>query len=201
VDAYRLRDDFLSPAEASFFHVLRLVVGQQFVVCPKVRLADVFFVMRPQENRGAMNRIIAKHVDFLLLDPSTLKPVAGVELDDASHQRALAAERDEFKEGVFAAAGLPLVRVPVQRAYEVAQISALFAAVLTPPATAVSLPQSAPIMEPSEGSVSASPPACSKCGGPMVLRTATRGENRGEKFWGCTHYPRCRTMAPVGEPA
>ncbi|NLF86464.1 MAG: hypothetical protein GX571_10215 [Lentisphaerae bacterium] len=26
----------------------------------------------------------------------------------------------------------------------------------------------------------------------MVLRTARRGSNAGNQFWGCSNYPRCR---------
>ncbi|MCA9064301.1 MAG: restriction endonuclease [Planctomycetaceae bacterium] len=35
-------------------------------------------------------------------------------------------------------------------------------------------------------------PQCPKCHGPMVLRTATKGKNTGQKFWGCRRYPDCR---------
>lgn len=35
-------------------------------------------------------------------------------------------------------------------------------------------------------------PACPKCGSTMILRTASRGENKGNPFWGCSGYPRCR---------
>lgn len=33
---------------------------------------------------------------------------------------------------------------------------------------------------------------CPYCGGSLVLRTASRGENAGEQFYGCENYPRCR---------
>jgi hypothetical protein len=33
---------------------------------------------------------------------------------------------------------------------------------------------------------------CPKCESELVLRTAERGFNRGEQFWGCSNYPRCR---------
>jgi restriction system protein len=36
------------------------------------------------------------------------------------------------------------------------------------------------------------PPACPVCAKPMVLRTAKRGPNAGQDFWGCTSYPACR---------
>lgn len=36
------------------------------------------------------------------------------------------------------------------------------------------------------------PPTCPQCGSPMVLRTAAKGANAGNRFWGCPNYPRCR---------
>lgn len=33
---------------------------------------------------------------------------------------------------------------------------------------------------------------CPKCESEMVLRTAAKGPNTGQEFWGCSTYPRCR---------
>ena len=33
---------------------------------------------------------------------------------------------------------------------------------------------------------------CSRCGSPMVERTARSGSNAGKKFWGCSRFPACR---------
>ena len=33
---------------------------------------------------------------------------------------------------------------------------------------------------------------CPKCNSHMVIRTAKKGANAGNKFWGCYQYPRCR---------
>ncbi len=38
-------------------------------------------------------------------------------------------------------------------------------------------------------------PLCPRCGSTMVLRTATRGENKGNQFWGCSGFPKCRGIA------
>lgn len=38
---------------------------------------------------------------------------------------------------------------------------------------------------------------CPKCERKMVLRTATKGPNRGGQFWGCSAYPRCRFTMQV----
>lgn len=35
-------------------------------------------------------------------------------------------------------------------------------------------------------------PACPSCSTSMVLRKARRGQNAGQKFWGCARYPQCR---------
>lgn len=37
-----------------------------------------------------------------------------------------------------------------------------------------------------------SPPYCPRCNRKMVLRTAKRGANKGNQFWGCTNYPGCK---------
>ena len=43
----------------------------------------------------------------------------------------------------------------------------------------------------------ASSPLCPRCQSPMVLRTARRGANAGEQFWGCTTYPKCQGVRPA----
>lgn len=35
---------------------------------------------------------------------------------------------------------------------------------------------------------------CPKCGSPMVLRTVKSGGKAGQQFWGCSAFPKCRTM-------
>lgn len=43
-----------------------------------------------------------------------------------------------------------------------------------------------------EAPAQTAPPACPECGKPMVLRTARRGANAGNQFWGCSDYPACK---------
>ena len=40
-------------------------------------------------------------------------------------------------------------------------------------------------------------PNCPKCGSGMVRRTARKGSNVGNAFWGCTSYPQCRGVMPI----
>ena len=37
---------------------------------------------------------------------------------------------------------------------------------------------------------------CPRCGAKMVLRTAKKRQNAGEKFWGCSAFPKCRVTKP-----
>jgi restriction system protein len=38
---------------------------------------------------------------------------------------------------------------------------------------------------------------CPICGSDMVLRTARKGTNPGQQFWGCSKYPQCRGTKPL----
>jgi len=40
-------------------------------------------------------------------------------------------------------------------------------------------------------------PTCPKCGAPMVLRTARKGQRAGSRFYGCSKYPECRGIVSV----
>lgn len=197
---YRTRDDFLSPAEFSFYRVLSSVVGLQLTICAKVRLADIFYVARPNGKIGYYNRIASKHVDYLLCEPDTMKPLFAVELDDASHNRADRKERDEFVDKVFQAAGLPLVHIAAQREYNVREISTQVAPFLKEKAGAPVVPTPS---HPTAEMISNVPPTplCPKCGIPMIVRTVGKeGEHKGKQFYGCQNFPKCREMKPIVQP-
>ncbi len=193
---FKLRDDFLSNAEISFCQVLRGVVGDRAVLCPKVNLGDLFFVATGdhRKNRALANRVDRKHVDFLLCEPKTMRPVLGIELDDKSHDRSDRQARDQLVEAVFHAARLPLVRFAVKSAYAPAEMESQVMPHFQSQLSAATLPNgpALPISPPSD-----STPACPKCGSKMILRTAKSGPNAGGQFWGCSNFPRCRSVLPL----
>lgn len=222
---YRLRDDFLSTAEHSFYLVLKSMMGSFFTICPKVSLSDIFYVTNPDRNMSAYNRINRKHVDFLICDADTMKPRFAIELDDKSHNRQDRINRDDFVEDLYEAARLPLVRIPVRPSYNTNELGVLFRTALLKtqtlapvrPATVASvnvgstgspsgITQSKsipnPLPEPVEGKpvVEADAnqsPICPKCNKPMVLRTAEVGANKGKQFWGCSNYPKCKIVIAI----
>ena len=74
------------------------------------------------------------------------------------------------------------VREPMSRPTPVA-------ATWDPLVAAASVP-AAPVVEPAT-------PVCPKCGIPMVVRTAKRGAQQGNRFYGCANYPSCRQTKPA----
>lgn len=123
VDAYpyKVSKHLFTPAELAFLAALEKAVENRARVFGKVRIADVIEVSGglPQEvRRKAFNQICAKHFDFVLCHPATLRPVCVIELNDRSHQEKSRRRRDVFVAGASAAAGLPLLFVPAQREYD-----------------------------------------------------------------------------------
>jgi len=135
-----------SAAERSFLGVLEQAVEGRYRVFGKVRLADALGVKGgtpPGERQRALNRLIQKHVDFVLCGPHDLAITALIELDDASHKRADRKARDAFLEKACTAAGVRLLRFPVRERYSLNDIRTGLAALdgaidpsSTPPATA-----------------------------------------------------------------
>jgi hypothetical protein len=186
---YRLRDDFLSPAELNFCRVLQQAVGNGVIICPKVSLGDLFYPKtgNRRQNHAYRSRIDRKHVDFLLCDPQSMQPLVGIELDDSSHQRSDRQQRDRFVERVFEAANLPLLRQPVRSAYNIRSLVTSLqestgrdfetTSVPAPSTPAVSfqaagaeVDSETPALSLSTGDV----PLCPKCQQPMVLRTVKK---------------------------
>lgn len=101
---------FFTRAEHAFYSdLVEIADDLDLVVFPKVGLKDLFRD-RPGARKGQFFRYAQLHVDFLLVRPGDFRPVLGIELDGESHLAPIQRERDEKKNEVFRAAGLPLVR-------------------------------------------------------------------------------------------
>jgi len=120
---------FFSRAERSFFEVLRQAVGEQYHIFAKVRMEDLLILPRGTEKRqGWLNRVRSKHVDFVLCDRKDIAPTLVIELDDKSHDRDAARDRDATKDSILKAAHLPLLRVKAQRTYSTRELLQMIAA-------------------------------------------------------------------------
>ena len=124
-----------SAAERSFLGVLDQAVGPEYRVLGKVRLADLAKVkagLTKSARQGALNRVAAKHLDFVVCRASDLSVVCGVELNDRSHANQRAQARDELVAHVCRAIGLPLITVAAKQAYSVQEVREQFLAAVSP---------------------------------------------------------------------
>ena len=144
VSDYSKRRTLFSPAERSFLGVLEQAVGEEYRVFGKIRVADVLeprHGLSRSARQSALNRISAKHFDFVLCARGDLSIACAVELDDASHNKAGRRDRDAFLATACESAALPLLRISAERTYAIEEIRSRLFAVLG--AKAKGIPQAA----------------------------------------------------------
>jgi len=183
---YRLREPFLATTDLALFRTLNQMVGGRYLICPKVALNDIFYIVRPNENVHFFNKFFRKHVDFLLCDPQTVAPAFGVEIVRPISKNE-ARESDKYIEDLFVGAGLPLVHVPSGENYDPSDIVSLFQLALTKIGGTASLR-----LDNSSDSV----PQCPVCGKMMVLRISRDG-SQSKKYYGCMDSPRCSGVVSI----
>jgi hypothetical protein len=120
--AYTRQPSLFSPAERSFLGVLEQASGADYRVFAKVRLADLMQPAFGAKKQAAFNRIVGKHVDFVLCDSKDLSIVGVIELDDKTHSQNHRQLRDAFVDQAFASAGIPIAHFPARAAYTVSSI-------------------------------------------------------------------------------
>ena len=109
---YRAVPSLLTGAERNFYRTLRRAKGAGRVICPKVRLADLVEVSPgAHEPLRHFRKISQKHLDFVICEDRSLRPLLVVELDDRSHDSPPAKKADAEKDAALAAAGIPILRV------------------------------------------------------------------------------------------
>jgi hypothetical protein len=185
---YRLREIFLSTPELALFRILQKMVGRHYVICPKVALNDIFYIVRPNENVHFFNKFFRKHVDFLLCEPVTLHPAIGIELVKPVGRNETR-EFDQFMQDLFLSARLPLVHIPSSDRYSESDLENLLQRAIkkvkeTGPLRAVTKADSVPM--------------CPVCGRMMVLRVHRSGSKAGKEYYGCMDSPKCNGVVEIG---
>lgn len=176
---YRTKESILTAAENRFYLALLKAIDNKAVIVPKVGLQDVFFITDKEKYLHYRNRISTRHIDFLICETGTLKPLFGIELDDSSHNRAETQKNDLFKNMVFEAALLPLVRIPLKGSLNTEELREKLQ----------------PFFKQEEKAEVT--PICPNCKIPMVRRTARQGEHKGQDFWACPNYPTCKELINI----
>jgi hypothetical protein len=101
----------LTEHEARFFHLLHQLSQGRCQLFAKVNLADI--VLPVTGAIGDRNKISQKHVDFLVCRNEDWMPMLAIELDDSSHAAKKRQKADQDKNDIFAAIGVPLLRLPL----------------------------------------------------------------------------------------
>jgi Protein of unknown function (DUF2726) len=123
--SYTKRKTLLSPAERSFYGVLKKSIPSEIEITCKVRVADVITPIKGMSRSNwqtAFNKISAKHFDYVLCSAKTMEVLAVVELDDKSHNKPSRIKRDEFLVKACEDTQLPLIRFPAKASYTIEEV-------------------------------------------------------------------------------
>lgn len=112
-EVYRKRTSVMNDSESAFFFELKKQLPVGYHIFPKMRIADMIYPIHGKGFYFRRNKILPKHVDFLVCD-STFKPIVAIEVNGGSHMRTDRAERDILVNKIFEDAKLPLVTVEVR---------------------------------------------------------------------------------------
>jgi very-short-patch-repair endonuclease/ribosomal protein L37AE/L43A len=204
---YQSKDVLCSPAERSFLGALDKILGENYRVFAKVRLADIVDVQKglsASVRQSAFNRISGKHIDFLVCNANDLSIFGAIELDDKTHRAKGRQKRDQFLDKTLEAAGVPLLRIKAQSAYSIKEISSSLDSVfnISEEVQPQDIQVSADVIEISDeklddkatdhSATQTIESLCPKCGGELVKRISTKGQYAGQKFWGCSNFPKCK---------
>ena len=183
-------DALFTPAERSFLGVLQQAVNDNYFVFGKVRVADVLTPKKglKKEWQTAFNKIAKKHFDYILCDKNDLSFVCAIELNDRSHNSKKRKERDAFLEGACQSADLPLLQVTARATYNVREIETMIEHFLVDGVN----PTKDVVGTPSKKASLRDEKVCPKCSSVMVMRVAKKGKNRGNTFWACSAFPKCK---------
>jgi very-short-patch-repair endonuclease len=116
---YEKRGTLLTPPERNFLTSLEAAVRYDWQIFGKVRLADLVKV-RPKTRKSQwwQNRLLSKHVDFVLCDVETMETKLVIELDDPTERHPDRHVRSRFIAQTLSSAGIPLIRVRAEERYE-----------------------------------------------------------------------------------
>ncbi|QUI24845.1 DUF2726 domain-containing protein [Vallitalea pronyensis] len=116
--AYYGTDSLVSKAELNFYRILNNICNElDCILFSKVRVADIVKVRSIENRQSYFNRIKSKHIDFVLCDKISLKPILCIELDDKSHNNAKRIARDKFVDEIINIVGFKIIHMRCSYSY------------------------------------------------------------------------------------
>ena len=206
---YEVKGPLLAASENSFFQQACEVMSDQYVICPRVSVAEILKINARdnKEKQSAYVNILGKQVDLVVCEAESMTILYVVEFDNSDHSRP---GKDESLERAFKMAGLPFLHIDCKHPYSHQELIEILFEPLRPQQERPvrrQLPSTPPFYEPGEKTPPPLPASkkpeisltCPKCGAPMKKRNVTQGPHKGEVYSVCTNYPECQTFYPTGE--
>ena len=107
-EAYRSKE-LLTRRELQEYYKLKQYADERgWLICPKVRLWDLI-EPKNSKNQTLVNKIQAKHVDFVLVNRN-MDVIGVLELDDSTHDRPDRQQRDSFVRDALEGAGITMIQ-------------------------------------------------------------------------------------------
>lgn len=121
--AYKRKEKFLSNFEKNFYDALTDAIQYpHYQILCMVRLADLFDIIDYENKDLYFKEIKAKHIDFIIYNPSNNKALLAIELDDSSHLREDRIESDKLKNKLFEYTKFPLLREQIKPSYNIQEL-------------------------------------------------------------------------------
>ena len=118
VPEFQKNQYLLNHSELTFYKFLFQNLPSSISIMCKVRLIDIVKpISKGKSYTSDKNRVIAKHVDFVLINNENSEIKAVIELNGSSHLNPTRQTRDSFVENLLKNVGLPLFVVKVKPQY------------------------------------------------------------------------------------
>ncbi|MCT4542183.1 MAG: DUF2726 domain-containing protein [Vallitalea sp.] len=117
--SYKAVPSILTKAELNFYDTLEPICSELNVILfSKVRLIDLLEITDKDHYQTCLNKVVSKHIDFVICDSKNLKPLICIELDDSSHNQQNRTNRDIFINNVLGNVGYKVMRIKCKSCYE-----------------------------------------------------------------------------------
>lgn len=93
-----------------FIKLKKIADTHNLIIMSKVRLADIFTIIKNSNKYSTFNYIASKHIDFMIYS-AELYPLIAIELQDISHNEEDRQESDNIKTELFKNTTISLMQV------------------------------------------------------------------------------------------
>jgi len=109
---YTKKRTVMDKREIALYFELKKEFSAEYFIFPKMRIADMLDVPSGTSYYKFRNKVLPKHVDFLICSKD-FEPLVAIELNGSSHHNLIQIEKDLQKNELFKDSGLPMFTVNV----------------------------------------------------------------------------------------